>query len=238
MALDKSHLLLVEDDEVTRETLRAYLLREGYRVHVAANGEQMRQQLERTPEMALILLDINLPDSDGLTLMSDLRRASDIPVILVTARNDDIDRILGLEMGADDYICKPFNDRELLARIKSVLRRSLQRGVEEPQATRIHQFDGWRLDTLKRSLVNPNNEEVSLTTAEFDMLHTFVLNKGRVLNRNQLLEAVSNRSWNPNDRTVDVMVGRLRRKLEDDPAKPRLLVTIRSIGYQFVPRGE
>ena len=229
-------ILIVEDDPVTKGLLVAYFEKSGYQVFEASNGTEMWDALSQN-EVSLILLDINLPGEDGLSLTKNLRYKfkSDICIILVTARNEDIDRIVGLELGADDYVTKPFNERELLVRVKNLLRRiSISGKQQESTATELG-FHGWNLNIEQRRLSSPSGEQIHLTNGEFLLLSTFIQNFGRVFNRNQLLEAVSNREWMPNDRTIDVMVNRIRRKIETNPKEPKILVTVHGVGYQFVP---
>jgi two-component system, OmpR family, response regulator len=187
----------------------------------------------------LLVLDLNLPGEDGLDICRRLRgNNSPLPIVMLTARGEEIDRILGLEMGADDYLPKPFNPRELLARIKAVLRR---RTVERPapvETTRILAFCGWELDVRLRELFNPVHARVPVTAAEFDLLHIFCQRPGQVLSRDQLLELTQGRIAGPYERSIDVLVSRLRQKIEDDPKEPRFVKTIRSGGYLFTPTVE
>ncbi|MBF0340069.1 MAG: response regulator [Magnetococcales bacterium] len=229
---DKPHLLIVEDDPVTRTLLMACFEREGYQVSAAENGAHMWERLEKS-RTDLVLLDINLPGEDGFSLTRALRMRSDIGIILVTARKEDMDRIIGLELGADDYVMKPFNERELLVRVKNLLRRTRKQREEEDAAVARHLFNGWILDTERRRLTTPDGLQVSLTNGEYLLLALFVRRPGRVFTRDQLLEAVSSRDWMPNDRTIDVMINRLRRKL-GETANPRMLVTVHGVGYQFL----
>jgi two-component system OmpR family response regulator len=187
----------------------------------------------------LVILDLMLPGEDGLTLARSLRSESGIGIIILTGRGETVDRIIGLEMGADDYLPKPFHLRELLARVKSVLRRVQSRTGDGPQPNRSRaRFAGWNLDLSSRELVSPNGEEVRLTTGEFDLLAAFVNNANQVLSRDRLLDLARNREAGPFDRTIDVQVGRLRRKLEDDPQNPSMIKTVRGSGYIFTPTVE
>lgn len=233
---ESQHILIVEDDPVARDLLVAYFEKEGYRIVTAENGSQMWERLE-TVRTDLVLLDINLPGEDGFSLTRALRLRSDIGIILVTARREDMDRIVGLELGADDYVSKPFNERELLMRVRNLLRRTRRQRAEEEGGVTRYQFRGWSLDTERRRLITPEGVHVPLTNGEYLLLVSFVRKPGRVLTRDQLLDAVSSRDWIPNDRTIDVMVNRLRRKLGES-AHPRLLVTVHGVGYQFLPEGE
>jgi DNA-binding response OmpR family regulator len=185
-----------------------------------------------------VLLDIRLPGKDGLTLTRELRAGSEVGIILVTGRQDDIERIIGLECGADDYVCKPFNPRELLARAKNLARRVravLPRGDTAPAAN-MRRFDDWRIDLDRRVLLDEHDRQTPLTHGEYQLLCAFLHHSGQTLSRDQLLDQIKNREWAPNDRTIDVLVGRLRRKLKDDPANPRIILTMHGAGYVFTPR--
>lgn len=225
------NILVVEDDPVSRETLAAYLRKAGYKVSEAENGDGMRQALAKN-DVDLVMLDLSLPGEDGLSLLRELRRQSEIGVIIVSGHDDDVDRIVALEMGADDYVTKPFNARELQARAKNLIRRTLAARSESPDQP-VKRFCGWTLDVPHWTLTNPSGQEVRLTRGEFELLVAFASRAGRVLTRDSLLDYVSHRDWAPNDRTIDVLVGRLRRKLETDPQAPRLFVTIHGVGYVF-----
>ncbi|MEX0924037.1 MAG: two-component system response regulator TorR [Rhodovibrionaceae bacterium] len=223
------HILVVEDDPVTRAKLAGYLEAAGHRVGEAADGNEMRRILAKDPA-ELLLLDINLPGEDGLELTRELRARSEIGIILVTGRTDDIDRVVGLEIGADDYVTKPFNSRELLARVKAVLRRSVaQQRAESP----LRRFGPWSFDMRARKLSSDSGAHLPLTRAEYELLSVLVDRPGRVLTRERLLTRVTHRSWEPNDRTVDVLVRRLRRKIESDPKNPEIIVTVHGEGYLF-----
>ncbi len=228
---DPFHIVVVEDDAVTRTKLAGYAESAGHRVSEAEDGDGMWRILERDAA-DLILLDINLPREDGLDLTRKLRAQSRVGIILVTVRNDDVDRILGLEIGADDYITKPFNPRELLARVKCVLRRAGD-GVREPAS--VHRFAGWEFSAPARKLVSPAGESVQLTRAEHELLAALVDHPGQVLSRERLLALITHRSWDPGDRTIDVLIRRLRRKIEEDPGNPELIVTVHGEGYVFTP---
>src|SRR5262245_60401589 len=195
----------------------------------------MRRVIGQDP-VDLVILDLMLPGEDGLTLARALRSESGIGIIILTGRGETVDRIIGLEMGADDYLPKPFHLRELLARVKSVLRRVQSRTGDGPQQSRSRaRFAGWNLDLSSRELLSPSGDEVRLTTGEFDLLAAFVNNANQVLTRDRLLDLARNREAGPFDRTIDVQVGRLRRKLEDDPQNPTLIKTVRGSGYIFTP---
>ncbi|MBP2303186.1 two-component system torCAD operon response regulator TorR [Azospirillum picis] len=215
---------------MARDSIASYFEREGYRVSTASDAKSLRLLLARE-KVDLVLLDIRLPDQDGLSLIRDLRAESNLPVIFVTGRDDEIDRVVGLELGADDYVTKPFSPRELLARVRTVLRRS----SDSSRVGQQRQFAGWTVDLTQRSLTSPRGEEVRLTRGEFDLLAALLRHPGQVLSRDVLLDAVSHRDVGPNDRTVDVLVARLRRKIEVDPADPQLIVTEHGIGYRFTP---
>ena len=233
---DNGHILVVDDQKEICDVVQEYLTGEGFRVSTAHDGAGMRRVLSQTPA-DLVILDLMLPGEDGLTLARALRSQSGIGIIILTGRGETVDRIIGLEMGADDYLPKPFHLRELLARVKSVLRRVQSRTNEagaQPARSRAR-FAGWSLDLSSRELTSPAGEEVRLTTGEFDLLAAFVGNANQVLSRDRLLDLARNREAGPFDRTIDVQVGRLRRKLEDDPQNPSLIKTVRGSGYIFTP---
>ncbi|ALG73500.1 transcriptional regulatory protein AruR [Azospirillum thiophilum] len=231
--LHEYHLVAVDDEPVARESIASYFQREGYRVSAVGDAASLRLLLARE-KVDLVLLDIRLPGEDGLSVIRDLRAESDLPVIFVTGRGDEIDRVLGLELGADDYVTKPFSPRELLARVRTVLRRTADSGRGE-RGGQLRQFAGWTVDLTQRSLTSPQGEEVRLTRGEFDLLAALVRHPGQVLSRDALLDEVSHRDAGPNDRTVDVLIARLRRKIEADPADPQLIVTEHGMGYRFLP---
>src|SRR5689334_23715889 len=230
------HILVVDDQKEICEVVQQYLSSEGYRVSVANEGAGMRRVMDDA-EVDLVILDLMLPGEDGLTLARQLREESTVGIIILTGRGETVDRIIGLEMGADDYLPKPFHLRELLARVKSVLRRALSRSVESQAASPRSKakFAGWNLDLSSRELLSPAGKEVRLTTGEFDLLAAFVNNANQVLTRDRLLDLARNREAGPFDRTIDVQVGRLRRKLEDDPQRPMMIKTVRGTGYIFTP---
>ena len=229
MSARRYHVLIVEDDDVTRAKLAGYFEVAGYQVSEAVDGEEMRLSMARG-DIDLLLLDINLPGEDGLALTREVRSASEMGIILVTGRTDDVDRIVGLEMGADDYVTKPFNSRELLARAKNLLRRTT---VSVRQVSPVKAFAGWQFDTKARRLHDPDGQRVLLTRAEYELLAAFCARPGEVLARERLLGSITHRSWEPSDRTVDVLVRRLRRKLEKNPKQPELIVTAHGEGYMF-----
>jgi len=226
------HIVIVDDQPEICELVYNYLSGEGYRVSTANDGPSMRRIMQQY-DVDLVLLDIQLPGDDGLSLARQLRAVSDIGIIILTGRGETVDRIIGLEMGADDYLPKPFHLRELLARVKSVLRRKSSRGETNKAPPQSASFNGWKLDLTSRELKAPSGEEVRLTTGEFDLLAAFVANANQVLSRDRLLDLARNRASGPFDRTIDVQVGRLRKKLEDDPQNPSLIKTVRGSGYIF-----
>jgi len=235
---DNGHILVVDDQKEICDVVQEYLTGEGYRVSTAHDGTGMRRVLGQH-HIDLVILDLMLPGEDGLTLARSLRNESAIGIIILTGRGETVDRIIGLEMGADDYLPKPFHLRELLARVKSVLRRVQSRVGEPGQPVRTNaRFAGWSLDLSSRELLSPAGQQVRLTTGEFDLLAAFVNNPNQVLSRDRLLDLARNREAGPFDRTIDVQVGRLRRKLEDDPQNPSLIKTVRGSGYIFTPTVE
>ncbi|UCM44290.1 two-component system response regulator TorR [Aeromonas dhakensis] len=228
------HILVVEDDVVTREKLTGYFEREGYRVTAVENGQEMRAVLAEQ-EVALVMLDINLPGEDGLLLTRELRARSTVGIILVTGRSDAVDRIVGLEMGADDYVTKPFELRELLVRVKNLLWRislAAAQPSEPAVADDAVRFGPWRFDIPRRQL-SRDGVPVRLTKAEYEVLVAFIANAGRVLSRERILALTSHRGDGPSDRTIDVLIRRLRGKMELDPRDPQLFVTVHGEGYLF-----
>lgn len=233
----EAHLLLVEDDGEMR-ALVARLLREaGFRVSTARDGREMWEALE-SPAGApdLVMLDVMLPGPSGLDLLRRLReRGIRVPVMMLTARGEELDRVLGLELGADDYVAKPFAPRELVARVRALLRRAAPAEARPDPRSRRIAFAGWVLDTARRELVSPEGVLVDLSGAEYDLLLAFLEHPGRVLSRDQLLEVARRRAGaDPYDRTVDVQVSRLRRKIEAQETGPALIKTVRGAGYVFV----
>jgi DNA-binding response OmpR family regulator len=226
------HILIVDDHQDICDLVDEYLRGEGYRVSSASNGTEMRRTLQAN-KIDLILLDLMLPGEDGLALAREVRVQSNVGIIILTGRGETLDRIIGLEMGADDYLPKPFHLRELLARVKSVLRRASARDIVMTEKPSLAAFNGWRLDLSARVLTAPNGDDVRLTTGEFDLLAAFVAHPNQVLSRDRLLDLARNREAGPFDRTIDVQVGRLRRKLDDDPTDPTLIKTVRGTGYIF-----
>jgi DNA-binding response OmpR family regulator len=233
-----SHILVVEDDDGVRDIIEEYLSGEGYRVSTASHGEAMRRVLTQSA-VDLVLLDAVLPGEDGLALTRSLRAQSNIGIIMLSGRGETIDRIIGLEMGSDDYLAKPFELRELLARVRSVLRRLRSPGEDKARPVRSRvRFAGWTLDLSSRTLSSQSGDAVRLTSGEFDLLSVFVGNANRVVSRNRLLDLSRGRQAGPIDRTIDVQVGRLRRKLRDDDNPPRLIKAVRGVGYIFTPSVE
>jgi two-component system OmpR family response regulator len=224
------HVLAVDDDPRLTELIADYLGGHGFRVSAAHTAEQMRALLARE-KIDLVLLDLELPDADGITVARGLREHWQGAVIIVSGRGEAVDRIVGLEVGADDYVTKPFELRELLARVRSVFRRT-----GAPPAQNRHEvltFEGWSIDLQARILRNPAGEEIALTAGEFELLSAFVQNPRRVLSRDQLMDLTRNRAAGPYDRAIDVQVGRLRRKLGDDAGPPARIKSVRSAGYLF-----
>jgi two-component system OmpR family response regulator len=235
---DNGHILIVDDERDICDVVQEYLIGEGYRVSTAQNGDEMRRLLAQSPA-DLVILDLMLPGEDGLSLARSLRSESAVGIVMLTGRADLVDRIIGLEMGADDYLPKPFNLRELLARVKSVLRRVQAQPAELAKGGRLRvRFAGWALDLSSRALTAPSGEPVRLTTGEYQLLAAFVTNANQVLSRDRLLDLARSREAGPFDRTIDVQVGRLRRKIEDDPQNPELIKTVRGGGYIFAPAVE
>jgi two-component system, OmpR family, response regulator len=228
--METTQLLIVDDDREIRTLLADYLQTHGYRCLMAADGDAMWDQLQQN-SVDLIVLDLNLPGDDGLVLCRNLRAKSAIPVIMLTARGEPLDRILGLEMGADDYLPKPFEPRELLARIRSVLRRSAAQGQRTDGKIQFLRFAGWTLDLIARHLIDPNEMVVVLSGAEFRMLKIFLEHPNRVLNRDQLLNMTQGRDADPFDRSIDIQISRIRQKLGEDARAPQIIKTVRNGGY-------
>jgi two-component system OmpR family response regulator len=225
------HILVVDDDAEIRALLTKYLQKNGLHATAVADGRAMWQALE-AGRVDLVVLDLMLPGDDGLTLCRNLRAKSDIPVIMLTARGEETDRIVGLEMGADDYLAKPFSARELLARIKAILRRARSLPANlQPDNARQLRFADWVLDTAHRHLLSREGVVTPLSGAEFRLLRIFLGHPNRVLNRDQLVDLTQGREAEPLDRSIDVQVSRLRHRLGDDPREPRLIKTVRGEGY-------
>ena len=228
---NKDRILIVDDDPEIRRLLVDYLEKQGFDTVAARDGREMWQGLERHA-IDLVVLDLMLPDTDGLTLCRDLRARSSLPVLMLTARGEEADRIVGIEMGADDYLVKPFSPRELLARIKTILRRTRALPPNlRPESQRCLAFAGWRLDTATRALTAPDGVVVPLSGGEYRLLRILLDHPNRVLNRDQLVELIHGRTAEPYDRAIDVQVSRLRQRLRDDSREPQLIKTVRGEGY-------
>ncbi len=230
---DQDHILVVEDEPITREQLVAYFEDEGFRVSSTGTGDEVQKIIDDT-DVVLVLLDIKLPGKDGLTLTREIRANSDIGIILVTSKQEQIDRILGLESGADDYVTKPFDPRELLSRARNLIRRVQ---IQQKQRKRNHMrtFEGWSLDLNKRELTSPEGSPVQLSAGEYQLLLAFMEQAGEVMNRDQLMNRIRNREWFPDDRYIDVLVGQLRKKLGERAANAKIIATIHGTGYLFTP---
>ncbi|MEE8321489.1 MAG: response regulator [Gammaproteobacteria bacterium] len=232
---NSAHILVVDDDQRICNLLERYLCKEGYHVSIVNNGEEMRRHVEQEiPD--LVLLDLVLPDEDGLTLARELRDHSRLGIIILTGKGEIMEKIVGLEVGADDYISKPFDKRELLARIHSVLRRlktDPDKSLGQANGKQTAHFSDWTLDLSAHELLSPAGEEVHLTSYEFKLLSLFVENSNWVLSRDQILDKIADRDWSPDDRSIDVLVVKLRKKLERDALNPVLIKTIRGEGYKF-----
>ena len=228
---ERSHVLIVDDDREIRGLLAQYLEKHDFRTTAVPDGKEMRRVLERS-HVDLVVLDVMLPGEDGLTLCRELRGRSQLPIIMLTARGEDVDRIVGLELGADDYVPKPFNPRELLGRIKAVLRRAAHAPRDpSPEAVRGFSFAGWRLDTVTRSLSDGAGRQVALSGAEYRLLAVLLASGNRVLTRAQLTELLRGRDADPFDRSIDVRVSRLRQILGDDARAPQIIKTVYGEGY-------
>ncbi|MEM7668509.1 MAG: response regulator [Pseudomonadota bacterium] len=235
-AKDHAHILVCDDEADVREMLTEYLERRGFAVSTAGNADELRRAMTDAPIDAIIL-DINMPGEDGLSALRALRAENDVPVIMLTATAEVVDRILGLEMGADDYLGKPVDLRELEARLKTVLRRRTPAAPsqETPVTGRVA-FGPCTLDLESALLFDPDGAEIPITAMEFSLLKVFVENRGRVLNRDQLLDQAHDRDWDPFDRSIDIRISRLRRKIEPNASKPEVIRTVRGLGYIFGPR--
>lgn len=232
----QQHILVCDDESEVREMLAEYLSRRGFRVSSAADANELRSRLdERMPD--LVVLDINMPGESGLSVLKSLSAESHPPVVMLTAAGDVVDRIIGLEMGADDYLGKPVDLRELEARIKAVLRRRASQGDGAPdgadEARTRYRFGKTWLDLDAARLCDAEGNEIPLTSMEFNLLKLFARNRGRVLNRDQILEGAHDRSWDPFDRSIDIRISRIRRKVEVNPKKPTVIRTVRGIGYIY-----
>jgi two-component system OmpR family response regulator len=231
---ESPHVLIVDDDRELLRLLARFLERHGLRVSTARDGREMRQALADW-RIELIVLDLMLPGENGLTLCRQLRASSSMPIIMLTAMGEETERIIGLEMGADDYLPKPCSPRELLARIRSVLRRTRSTATSQSQRARILVFERWQLDLARRRLKSPDGFIVDLSPTEFELLAAFAEHPQQVLSRDQLLDLAHGRGAAPFDRTIDIQVSRLRRKIEPDSKSPELITTVRGGGYLFTP---
>ncbi len=231
---ESSYILIVDDDREIRDLLSRVLKRHGFRVTAVNDGREMFAALDDW-KIDLIILDLMLPGENGIMLCRDLRAKSHTPVIMLTALSEDSDKILGLEIGADDYLTKPCNPRELLARIRAVLRRTNDVPAIVLEQDTIIEFEGWRLDLSSQNLKSADSKSVKLTTGEFKLLVVLASHPGKVLTRYQLMDLIKGRWSRPFERSIDMQVSRLRRKLESDPQRPEIIKTVRSDGYLFVP---
>lgn len=228
-------ILIVEDEAVTRNTLKSVFEAEGYQVYQAADGSEMNNILD-DQAINLIIMDINLPGKNGLMLARELRENTNIALMFLTGRDNEVDKILGLEIGADDYITKPFNPRELTIRARNLLQRTMaeqEKATKDPQNVELYRFNGWTLDVNSRSLINPEGEIIKLPRSEFRALHHFCENPGKIQTRDELLKKMTGRDLKPHDRTVDVTIRRIRKHFEDHPHTPEIIVTIHGEGYRF-----
>lgn len=231
---DHGHVLVVDDDPQIRVLVARFLQRHGYKVTGAPDGRAMLDVLRQT-EIDLIILDLMLPGRSGFDLCGDVRTTSQVPIVMLTARSEESDRVIGLEAGADDYVTKPFSPRELLARVRAVLRRSRAMRRGDGRASEFVVFDGWKMDLRRRELTSPSGTLVDLSTGEFDLMVAFIEHANRVLSREALMQFAKTRNSDPLDRTIDVQISRLRRKLEADVHGGQLIKTIRGAGYMFTP---
>jgi len=235
MTATKTHILIIDDDSDIRNPLAKYLSKNGFRCSVAANGKEMDQKLAGL-SVDLIVLDIMLPGEDGFSICRRLQETMRVPIILLTALTEETDRIVGLELGADDYVTKPFSPRELLARIKSVLRRSQMLPPKQENTRGVVQFDGWRFDFAQKEVIGSDGVAIRLSSGEHLLLVSLIEHAGLTLSREQLLDLTKGRETQLFDRSVDNQISRLRRKLEKDPKNPRIILTEWGGGYQFAPK--
>lgn len=233
--MQNNRVLIVEDDHEIAEMLACTLAEAGLDVRIAADSAEMAVEMRRAP-IGLFILDLMLPGEDGLSICRKLRAESTVPILFLTAVDGEMDRIVGLEIGADDYVTKPFSPREVLARVRSLLRRASY--GPGSISTRALRFDGWRVDPLRRLVHDPNHTRIPMTSAEFDLLLAFCNNSGRVLSREELLSMTHTGLAGPIARSIDVHISRLRQKIEADPREPKMLITVRLGGYVFTPRVE
>lgn len=228
-----AHILVIEDDSEIQKLVAGLLSRSGWKTTLAKNGKQANAALS-SHNIDLVLLDIMLPGEDGLSICQRLRATSNIPIIIVSARGDDIDRVIGLEIGADDYLAKPFNPRELQARIKAMLRRSRMSALNQVIKAEILYFGGWRMNAKLRELTDSEGIHIHLTPGEFELLRVFCERPGVPLSREQLLDLTQGSSTGSTDRSIDILVSRLRRKIESDNSSSKVIHTVRSGGYEFI----
>jgi DNA-binding response OmpR family regulator len=233
----QSHILVVDDDAKVRLLLRRCFESEGFRVSEAGSGSEAMERLA-AGTFNLVTLDLQLPDGDGFAVGREIRARSPVPIIMVTGKGDTIDRVVGLELGADDYITKPFQLREVVARVRAVLRRTASAGAAggstgAPRGDETLAFGGWILDIPKRELRSTAGAVCDLTTSEFDLLKVFASHANRALSRDQIMDLLRGHDWVPTDRSIDNLVLRLRRKIEPDPERPRLIKSVRGVGYSF-----
>lgn len=228
------NILIVEDDADIRSQLDEYMSQAGFRTVAVENVDKARQAIKRE-DISLVLLDLGLPGEDGLSLAREIKDENRAGLIILTGRGEVVDRVVGLELGADDYIAKPYHLREVLARSRSVLRRIDGASQSDDKESTVR-FGNWKFDLMRRTLISTlDDHEIRLTTLEFQLLEAFLQNHSRVLTRERLLDLVTGRKWDPYDRAIDVQVARLRRKIEDDPRRPEIIVTVRGEGYMFTP---
>ncbi|NNF77828.1 MAG: response regulator [Rhizobiales bacterium] len=239
MAETAEHIVVCDDEPDIRDTVSEYLELQGYRVSPVDGGQALRELVDKE-DIDVVILDIMMPGEDGLSLARFLRERGDTGIIMLTASGETVDRIIGLEMGADDYLAKPVDLRELLARIKAVLRRTTVQaaapGASSASSSQgVVHFGNCLLDIEQHKLFAADGEEIAITAMEFNLLKVFADHSGRVLNRDQLLEMAHDRDWDPFDRSIDIRISRLRKKIERDPAKPQIIKTVRGVGYIFSP---
>jgi two-component system, OmpR family, response regulator len=229
--MKSGHILIVDDDVKVRTLLRRCFEGEGFTVSEAKDGAELRACLGRNP-VSLITLDLNLGKENGLDLAREIRKERNVPIIMLTGKGDAIDRVVGLELGADDYLAKPFELRELLARVRAVLRRTV--AVEAASTVeQIYAFEGWVFDVKRRRLSRERGEQQELTTSEFNLLEAFVKRPHRVLSRDDIMDILKGHDWSPLDRSIDNLIARLRKKIEQDPEHPQVIKTVRGVGYTF-----
>jgi two-component system OmpR family response regulator len=233
---DVPHILIVDDEPEAREEIAEYLGHNGFQASVADGGSAMRTIIEQS-SVDLVILDLMMPGEDGLTLTDYLRKRSDVGIIILTGKPDSVDQIVGLEIGADDYLSKPCDLRQLLARVRSVLRRRRNAAVSDASDNdTVLGFGKFRMSGQRRQLIAEDGGEIPLTTAEFDLLWAFAMHAGRAVSRDVLLDVTRSRELSPFDRSIDILVSRLRRKVERDAQAPEMIKTIRGVGYMFTPR--